>query len=644
MRKIIFKSTKVLYSRSHNKHYRDTVAKQTCSYPSGRYFTLQIICMSSIRNIAIIAHVDHGKTTLVDALLKQSGTMKVDEGAALIMDNNDQERERGITIYSKNTSVLYEGTTINIIDTPGHADFGSEVERVLRMVDSVLLVVDAYEGPMPQTKFVLKKSLELGLKPIVVLNKIDKPTARPDWVIDRLFDLFISLGATDEQADFTVVYAIAKAGIAVKNLSDPQTDISPLFKTIIDLVPPAPDLSDKPLRMQISNLGYDEFLGRLGIGRIKEGTIKTGQTVTVFDNEGATRTGKITKIFTTSGLKKVETTLGQCGDIVTIAGIPNIYVGETLAEDKTIEPLPAITIDEPTLTMEFLVNDSPFMGKEGKFVTSRNLNERLHKELETNVGLKIDFADPSRFVVSGRGELHLGVLIETMRREGYELQVSAPQVITKVVDGETMEPFETLIITVDEGLAGSIIQLISDRKGLMEAMTTEHGQSILEFTIPTRGLLGLKSDFILLTKGEGLMYHSFSHFGKWIGAIPKRLVGSMIACQTGKVMKYGVYKLQDRGPIFVDPQQEIYEGMLVGEHLKGGDITVNLTINKQMTNVRNAGNDEAMRLEPIVHMTLEDALGYIGQDEYVEITPKSIRLRKKYLTETARAQNKNKKG
>lgn len=604
--------------------------------------------MADIRNIAIIAHVDHGKTTLVDALLKQSGTMKVEEGSALIMDSNDQERERGITIYSKNTSVIYTDPTgishtINIIDTPGHADFGSEVERVMRMVDSVLLVVDAYEGPMPQTKFVLKKALELWLKPIVVINKIDKATSRPDRVHDKLFDLFISLGANDEQADFTVVYAIAKMGIAIRNLSDEQKDIAPLFQTIVDLVPPVPNRNDEPLQLQIANLGYDEFLGRLGIGRIVSGTVKYNQQVQVIDNEWIIRSGKISKVFTTRGLSRVETQVAECGDVVTIAWIPNIFVGETVIDNPATPALPAITIDEPTLTMEFVVNDSPFMGKEGKFVTSRNLRERLEKELETNVWLKIDFADATKFVVSWRGELHLGVLIETMRREWYELQVSAPEVITKKVDGKTQEPYETLIITVDEGVAGSIIQLISDRKGLMQGMTTDNGQTTLEFEIPTRWLLGLKANFILLTKGEGLMYHSFSHFGPWAGEIAKRQVGSMISMASGKAMKYGIYKLQERWPIFVEPAQEIYEWMIVWEHLKGWDMTVNLTINKQMTNVRNAGNDEAMRLEPIVKMTLEDALGYIGNDEYVEVTPKSIRLRKKYLTDSARALAKKNK-
>lgn len=604
--------------------------------------------MADIRNIAIIAHVDHGKTTLVDALLKQSGTMKVEDGAALIMDSNDQERERGITIYSKNTSVIYTDPTgvnhtINIIDTPGHADFGSEVERVMRMVDSVLLVVDAYEGPMPQTKFVLKKALELGLKPIVVINKIDKPTSRPDWVHDKLFDLFVSLGANDDQADFTVVYAIAKQGIAIKNLEDEQKDIAPLFQTIVDLVPPVPNRNDGPLQLQIANLGYDDFLGRLGIGRIVSGTVKYNQQVQIIDNDWIIRNGKISKVFTTRGLSRVETQLAECGDVVTIAGIPNIFVGETVIDDPATPALPAITIDEPTLTMEFVVNDSPFMGKEGKFVTSRNLRERLEKELETNVGLKIDFTDATKFVVSWRGELHLGVLIETMRREWYELQVSAPEVITKKVDGKTHEPYETLIITVEEAVAGSIIQLISDRKGIMQSMSTDAGQTILEFEIPTRGLLGLKANFILLTKWEGLMYHSFLHFAPWAGEIAKRQVWSMISMASGKAMKYGIYKLQERGPIFVEPAQEIYEWMIVWEHLKGGDMTVNLTINKQMTNVRNAGNDEAMRLEPIVKMTLEDALWYIGNDEYVEVTPKSIRLRKKYLTDSARALAKKNK-
>ncbi|HMY81062.1 MAG TPA: translational GTPase TypA [Candidatus Absconditabacterales bacterium] len=590
--------------------------------------------MSPIRNIAIIAHVDHGKTSLVDQLLKQSGTLKSFPEGELVMDNNDQERERGITIYAKNTAIKYEGGTINIIDTPGHADFGSEVERVLRMIDCVLLVVDAYEGPMPQTKFVLKKSLQLGLKPIVVINKIDKPTARPDRVINRLFDLFIALGASDDQADFPIIYTSAKNGYAINKTTDTPNDMKPLFDLIIDRVAPAPDHSDKPFRMQIANLGYDNFVGRLGVGRVYEGSANVGQTVTVVGNNGISRTGKITKIYNTLGLQKIEIPTALCGDIVTIAGIPDIFVGETVGVGE-VEPLPSITIDEPTLSMEFLVNDSPFAGKEGKYMTTRNLAERLDKELETNVGLNVE-NNNGVFIVSGRGELHLGVLIETMRREGREIQVGSPEVIMRKIDGELLEPIESVTISVSEGLAGQIIQSLSNRKGLMQSMSSENEQTTMEFEIPTRGLLGLRTEFILMTKGEGIMYSAFSHYDSYKGDIPKRLVGSMISGNTGQAMNYSIFKLQDRGPIFVDPAQAIYEGMIVGEHLKGGDIVVNLTVNKQLTNVRNSGNDEAMRLEPIVHMSLEEALGYIASDELVEITPKSIRMRKKYLTQSAR--------
>lgn len=590
----------------------------------------------AIRNIAIIAHVDHGKTTLVDELLTQSGTMKQLEGQDLVMDNNDQERERGITIYAKNTSVKYEGGTINIIDTPGHADFGSEVERVLRMVDCVILVVDAYEGPMPQTKFVLKKSLELGLKPIVVLNKIDKPTARPSFVIDALFDLFIQLWATDEQADFPVIYASAKNGYAMKNLDDERKDLTPLFKAILQYVPEAPNNPEKPFRMQIANLAYDDYLGRLGIGRVYEGTAKAWQQVTIIGNDGVTkRTWKISKIFTTLGLQRVEWKEAECGDIVTIAGIPTIFVWETIWVGE-FEPLPSITIDEPTLKMEFLVNDSPFAGKEGKYMTTRNLQERLTKELETNVWLKVEFEE-GRFLVSGRGELHLSVLIETMRREGRELQVWPPQVIVRTDEnGNKQEPFEQLIINVDDNLAGTIIETVSNRKGMLQSMNSENWLTTIEFEIPTRGLLGFRGEFILLTRGQGLCYSSFSHYAPYVGEIVKRNVWSMISGNTGNTMMYSIFKLQDRGPIFVDPATPIYEGMIVWEHLKWADLVINLTINKQLTNVRNSGNDEAMRIDPIIHLSLEDALGYIWPDELVEITPKTIRMRKKYLTESAR--------
>jgi len=589
----------------------------------------------NLRNIAIIAHVDHGKTTLVDALLKQSGTLKKMEDQTCIMDSNDQERERWITIYSKNTAVEYNDYRINIIDTPWHADFGSEVERVLRMVDSVLLVVDAYEWPMPQTKFVLKKSIELWLKPIVVINKIDKPTARPDEVIDMLFDLFIKLGANDEQLDFPIVYTIAKQWIAVKSLDDPRVDISPLFETIIEKVPQAPNFVDRPFKMQIANLWYDDFLWRLGIWRVYEWTIKQWQTVTVIWNDGEKRTWKIAKVFTTLWLKRVEATEWTAWDIITISWIPNIYVWETVWIGN-VEPMPPITIDEPTLTMEFLVNDSPFAGKEWKYVTSRNIQDRLKKELETNVWLKIEFTEKNKFLVSGRWELHLSVLIESMRREWFELQVSAPQVIYRFEDKQRFEPMEQLIITVPDELSWKMIEQISNRKWLMQNMKSENDLTTIEFMVPTRWLLWFRANFILDTKWEWIMYSAFSHFEKYKGEIPKREVGAMISWEKWKAMRYSIWKLQERGPIFVDPNTEIYEWMIVWEHLKWWDMIVNLTKNKQQTNVRESGNDEAMRLEPIHHLTLEDALSYIWSDEYVEITPKTFRLRKKYLTENAR--------
>ena len=588
----------------------------------------------SIRNIAIIAHVDHGKTSLVDQLLKQSWTLKKMEDQDLVMDNNDQERERGITIYAKNTAIEYHGERINIVDTPWHADFGSEVERVLRMVDSVILVVDAYEGPMPQTKFVLKKSLELWLKPMVVINKIDKPAARPDRVIDQLFDLFILLGASDEQADFPIIYASAKNGYAMKNLSDEQKDLTPLFDAILENVAPAPEKLDEPFRMQIANLGYDDYLWRLGIGRVYEGKIKVWSQVTIIWNDGTKRSGKIAKLFTTLGLQRIETEEATCGDIITISGIPNIFVGETVGVGE-FEPLPTIAIDEPTLSMEFLVNDSPFAGKEGKYMTTRNMAERLEKEVETNVGLKVENQD-GKFIVSGRGELHLGVLIESIRREGRELQVWAPQVIYKEENSQKLEPMESLVVSVEDDLSGTVIDMLAPRKWLMQNMYSENGLTTMEFSIPTRWLLGFRGEFILATKGEWIMYSAFSHYEPFKWEIQKRQVWSMISSATGQAMMYGIFKLQERGPIFVDPAQPIYEGMIVGEHLKGGDMTVNLTINKQMNNVRNSGNDEAMRIDPIVHLSLEQAMGYIAHDELVEITPKAIRIRKKYLTESAR--------
>ncbi|EKD29547.1 MAG: hypothetical protein ACD_78C00363G0003 [uncultured bacterium (gcode 4)] len=590
------------------------------------------------RNVAIIAHVDHGKTTLVDALLKQAGIFSDHEQVdTCVMDSNDQEKERGITIYAKNTAIEYKGTKINIVDTPGHADFGSEVERVLRMVDSVLLVVDAYEGPMPQTKFVLKKSLEHGLKPIVVINKIDKPTARPSEVIDMLFDLFVQLGATDEQLDFHVIYTVARDGVAIKELTDDKKDITPLFDMIIEKVPASANDTTKPFRMQIANLAYDNYLGRMGIGRVYEGKAKIGQTVTIIGNDGVRRTGKVTKVFTTLGLRKVEVPEAEAGDIITIAGIPDIYVGETISTDPQAEPMAPITIDEPTLKMEFLVNDSPFAGREGKFVTSRNIRDRLEKELEMNVGLKIDFEyDGNGYMVSGRGELHLSVLIETMRREGFELQVGAPEVIFREEKGKKLEPIENVVIWVPEVSSGTIIERLGKRKGLMKDMKTENGITSMEFEVPTRGLLGFRSIFTIDTKGEGIMYSSFSHYDEYRGPIEKREVGSMISGCPGTAMAYSLWKLEERGPILIDPTTEVYEGMIIGEHLKGGDLVVNPTKNKQLTNIRASGTDEAIRLTPIRKMTLEDCLDYIGPDEYVEATPKSLRIRKKYLTENER--------
>ena len=601
-----------------------------------------------IRNIAIIAHVDHGKTTLVDALLTQSGTMKHVEGQDLIMDNNDQERERWITIYSKNTSVIYNENIINIIDTPGHADFGSEVERVLKMVDSVLLVVDAYEWPMPQTKFVLKKSLERGLKPIVVINKIDKPTARPDWVINELFDSFISLWADDDQADFPIIYASAKNGYAFNNMSELEQaqeswNINPIFDLILDKVPEAENNSDKPFRMQVANLGYDDFLWRLWIWRIYDGIAKAGQQVIIYDNKWNKRKGKISKLFTTLWLSRVESKEAKCGDIVTISWISDIFVWETVWEDG-VEPFESIKVDEPTLTMDFLVNDSPFAWIDWKQVTSRNLIERLEKELETNVWLEINFEIwENRFAVSGRWELHLSVLIETMRREWFELQVSAPQVILKKSESwKTQEPIEQVVITVDEWISGSIIDALSKRKWQMTDMNTHFGVTTLQFEVPTRWLLGFRAEFILMTKWEWIMYSSFIRYEDHKWDIPKRSVGAMISMESGKAMRYSIWKLQERGTIFVLPASDLYEWMIVWESAKPGDMTINLTKNKQQSNMRTSWNDENMLLKPIKTLTLEDALSYIWPDEYVEITPKNIRLRKIHLKESDRKKANNK--
>lgn len=597
----------------------------------------------SFRNIAIIAHVDHGKTTLVDELLKAADGFDTRVGIEeRAMDSNAQEQERGITIYSKNTSITYKGNKINIVDTPGHADFGSEVERVLRTVDSVCLVVDAYEGPMPQTKFVLKKSLELGLHPIVVINKMDKPSARADWVIDQLFDLFVQLGGSDEQLENlnNPVYAIAREGKAWTWEDGAQTDITPLLDYVMEHVPEAKNDAAAPLKMQIANLDYDNFLGRLGIGRVYDGTIKVGQEVFITANDGTQRKGKISDILTNDGLEKVKSTEAIAGDIITIAGIPDIFVGETVAANADVPQMPPITIDEPTLKMEFLVNNSPFAGREGKFVTSRQIRDRLEKELETNVGLKVDFESGENYEVAGRWELHLSVLIETMRREGFELQVGAPVVIMQEIDGKKMEPIENVSISVPAGAEGSVIAELGKRKGIMSNMVETNGIVALEFRVPTRGLLGFKSEFTTMTKGEGLLSGSFDCFEEYKGTIEKRAVGSMISMENGKTMAYSLFNLQDRGTIFVQPQTEIYEGMILGESNKDQDLTVNATKNKKLTNVRASGTDEALKLTPPKIMSLEEAIDYISADEYVEVTPETIRLRKKWLKETDRKRNK----
>lgn len=597
----------------------------------------------SFRNIAIIAHVDHGKTTLVDELLKAADNFDTRVGITeRAMDSNAQEQERGITIYAKNTSIRYNGNKINIVDTPGHADFGSEVERVLRTVDSVCLVVDAYEGPMPQTKFVLKKSLELGLHPIVVINKMDKPSARADWVVDQLFDLFVQLGASDEQLENlnNPVYAIAREGFAWVGEEAQHTDITPLLDYIMEHVPEAKNDETAPLKMQIANLGYDNFLGRLGIGRVYEGTVKVGQDVIITSNERKQRKGRISDILTNEGLEKVKSTQAHAGDIITIAGIADIFVWETVAANTEVQQMPPISIDEPTLKMEFLVNNSPFAGREWKFVTSRQIRDRLEKELETNVGLKINFEEGDNYEVAGRGELHLSVLIETMRREGFELQVGAPVVIMHEENGKKVEPIENVSISVPAGWEGPVIAELWKRKGMMTNMIENNGIVALEFKVPTRGLLGFKSEFTTMTKGEGLLSSSFDCFEEFKGTIEKRARGSMISMENGNAMAYSLFNLQDRGKIFIKPQTELYEGMILGESSKDQDLSVNATKNKKLTNVRASGTDEALKLVPPKLMSLEEAIDYISNDEYVEVTPLSIRLRKKFLTEGERKRNK----
>ena len=591
-----------------------------------------------IRNIAIIAHVDHGKTTLTDALLRQTGA----EGEGVSMDSNDLERERGITIYSKPAAVFYKGSKINIVDTPGHADFGSEVERVLRSIDSVLLIVDAQEGPMPQTRFVLKKSLELGLKPIVVINKIDKPAADPARCEEQVLELFWELGANDEQSDFPVVYAIGRQGIAKKKLTDESTDLTPLLDTIIEKVQPAssPEQKAMPLRLQPFNLGYDNFLGRLAIARVYEGTVKTGQNVIIKKPTGETRQGRIIKMFTFKGLQKVETQEVEAGDIAMIAGLTDIFIGETVADSADAIPLPAIAIDEPTITLNFLVNNSPFAGREGKFVTGRQIRERLERELEVNVGLKVDFSDDTAYKVSGRGELHVAILLENMRREGYEMQVSQPQVIFHEVDGHRHEPFEEVIVDTPSEFQGPVMERLGLRKFIIKDMKMHDNSVRLIFEGPTRGLLGYRSQFVLDTKGEGILSSRFLEFRPYAGEIVKRAVGSMISMVAGKALGFSLYNLQDRGVLYITAATEVYEGMVIGNTSKGEEMAVNPTKGKQLTNMRSSGTDEAISLVPPYVISIERGLEVMTEDEYLEVTPISVRLRKQQLTEQARNKSK----
>jgi GTP-binding protein len=600
--------------------------------------------IENLRNIAIIAHVDHGKTTLVDKLLQQSGTLEESRGEAeeRVMDSNDIEKERGITILAKNTAIKWNEYRINIVDTPGHADFGGEVERVMSMADSVLLLVDAQEGPMPQTRFVTQKAFAQGLKPIVVINKIDKPGARPDWVMDQVFDLFDNLGATDDQLDFQVVYASAINGWATNDLDVPSDSMTPLFETIIKHVkPPAADING-PLQMQMSQLDYNSYVGVIGIGRITSGSVKPNQAVTIIGADGKTRNGKVGQVQGYLGLQRHEVESADAGDIVAITGVGELKISDTVCDPNNVVALPPLSVDEPTVTMTFQVNNSPFAGQEGKFVTSRNILERLQHELIHNVALKVEEipTDPDKFRVSGRGELHLGILIENMRREGYELAVSRPEVILKQVDGVTHEPYESVTIDVEEQHQGSIMEQLGTRKGELTNMAPDgKGRIRMDFMIPSRGLIGFQTDFMTMTSGSGLMYHTFDHYGPHKGGvIGQRKSGVLIANATGKALTNALFNLQSRGRLFIGHGLEVYEGMVIGIHARENDLTVNALKGKQLTNVRSSGTDEAQSLVPPIVMSLEQALEFIDNDELVEVTPISTRIRKKLLTENLRKQ------
>jgi GTP-binding protein len=607
-----------------------------------------------IRNIAIIAHVDHGKTTLVDHMLRQTGTFRANqEVVKRVMDSNELERERGITILAKNTSVFYNSerpgdhlaaVKINIVDTPGHSDFAGEVERTLKMVEGVLLLVDAAEGPLPGTKFVLKKSLDLNLQPIVVINKIDRKDARPHEVLDEVFELFLSLGAHDHQLDFPIIYCVAKQGLAKNELEDEGTDLEPLFKAIVNKIPPPPGESDSPFKMLVTTIDYNDYLGRLGIGRIDRGTIRLGSPMKIIHRDGIVEDARVTKIYTFEGLKRIEIGTASAGDIIAIAGMEDVDIGETIADAADPTPLSFVAIEEPTLSMNFVVNNSPFAGQEGKFVTTRHLGERLTRELRSNVSLRVELTDnPDTFKVSGRGELHLGILIETMRREGYEFQVSAPEVIYKRIADVLSEPMEHVIIDVPDEFVGTVIENLGSRRGVMKNMLQSQGNTRLEFVVPARGLLGFRSEFMTETKGTGILHHNFHGYEPYKGDLATRHKGAIVQLEDGNSTAYAMWKLQERITFFIEPGIRVYRGMIVGESAREEDVIVNVCKTKQLSNMRASGADEAIRLEPPHIHTLEQAIEWVADDEYLEVTPKSLRLRKRYLDHNERLRMSKKK-
>ena len=601
---------------------------------------------NDVRNVAIIAHVDHGKTTLVDQLLRQSGVFRSNEVVEeRVMDSNALECERGITILSKNTAVMYNGVKINIVDTPGHADFGGEVERILMMVDGVLLLVDAFEGCMPQTRFVLRKALALGKRPVVVLNKIDRPGARPAEVVDEVLDLFIELGANEDQLDFPVLYASARDGYASESAEERGTDMKPLFEAILRYIPAPQGEMDGPTQVLFSNIDYDDYVGRIGIGRVERGSIHVGQTLTLCHRDGTTHNERITKLYQFEGLKRVNVESAKLGDLIAVSGMPDLNIGETACDPEHIEPLPFVKIDEPTVSMMFMVNTSPFAGREGKYVTSRNLRDRLMKEIETNVALRVEETDsPDTFKVSGRGELHLSILIEEMRRQGYEFQVSSPVVIYKEIDGKKCEPIELLMIEVPDSYVGPVMEKLGSRKAeLVNMGTRDTGMTHLEFRIPARGLMGYRQEFLTDTNGNGIMNNVFDAYEPYKGDITVRTTGSLIVFETGEATGYGLWYAQDRGRLFIGPGTEVYEGMVVGVSPKSDDIVVNVCKKKHVTNTRAAGSDEALRLTPPSILSLEQCLEFIKEDELLEVTPKSLRMRKRILNREQRMKQQSKK-